>query len=99
MPARRAIVDSGGVAPLTELSQKAEGAWLRSQAVGALKSELSPFSFQAARRVLGLSAGKTAAETAAALDLPARYANYAMSRGTLTSAEDNATKIYAELDR
>ena len=47
----------------------------------------------------GKAAGKTAAETAASLDLPARYANYAMSRGTLTSAEDNATKIYAELDR
>ncbi len=46
----------------------------------------------------GKAAGKSAAETAASLDLPERYANYAMSRGTLTSAEDNATKIYAELD-
>ena len=44
-------------------------------------------------------AQENVAETAASLDLPARYANYAMSRGTLTSAEDNATKIYAELDR
>ena len=47
----------------------------------------------------GKADGKTAAETAASLGLPSRYANYAMSRGTLTSAEDNATKIYAELDR
>ena len=42
--------------------------------------------------------GKSAAEAVAALNLPARYANYAMSRGTLTSAESNAEKIYAELD-
>ena len=47
----------------------------------------------------GRAEGKTAAEAAASLDLPARYANYNMSRGTLTSAEDNATKIYAELDQ
>ena len=47
----------------------------------------------------GKAEGKTAAEAAAALNLPARYANYAMSRGTLTSAEDNATKIYDEIDR
>ena len=47
----------------------------------------------------GKAEGKTAAETAASLDLPERYAGYAMSRGTLTSAEDNATKIYAELDQ
>ena len=46
----------------------------------------------------GKDDGKTAAETAASLDLPPRYANYAMSRGTLTSAEQNAEKIYAELD-
>ena len=46
----------------------------------------------------GKAAGRSAAETAASLDLPDRYANYAMSRGTLTSAEDNAEKIYAELD-
>ena len=46
----------------------------------------------------GKAAGQTAAETAASLDLPERYANYAMSRGTLTSAEDNAAKIYAQLD-
>ncbi len=46
----------------------------------------------------GRAAGKSAAETAASLDLPERYANYAMSRGTLTSAEDNAAKIYAELE-
>ena len=45
------------------------------------------------------AAGKTAAQAATSLDLPARYANYAMSRGTLTSAEDNATKIYEELNR
>ena len=45
------------------------------------------------------AAGKTAAQAATSLNLPARYANYAMSRGTLTSAEDNATKIYEELDR
>jgi hypothetical protein len=47
----------------------------------------------------GKAEGKTAAQAAAALNLPAKYANYAMSRGTLTSAEDNATKIYAELDQ
>ena len=47
----------------------------------------------------GRAEGKTAAEAAASLDLPARYANYNMSRGTLPSAEDNATKIYAELDQ
>ena len=46
----------------------------------------------------GMKEGKTAA-AAAALNLPARYANYAMSRGTLTSAESNAEKIYAELSR
>ena len=46
----------------------------------------------------GKAEGKSAAEVAASLNLPARYANYAMSRGTLTSAEDNAEKIYAELD-
>ena len=46
----------------------------------------------------GRAEGKSAAETAASLDLPERYANYAMSRGTLTSAEDNAEKIYAELE-
>lgn len=42
--------------------------------------------------------GKSAVEAAASLDMPARYANYAMSRGTLTSAQDNAEKIYAELE-
>ena len=47
----------------------------------------------------GKAEGKTAAEAAAALNLPARYANYAMSRGNLTSAEANATKIYEEMDR
>ena len=47
----------------------------------------------------GMKEGKTAAAAAAALNLPARYANYAMSRGTLTSAEQNAEKIYAELSR
>ena len=46
----------------------------------------------------GKAEGKTATQAAASLNLPARYANYAMSRGTLTSAEDNAAKIYAELD-
>ena len=45
----------------------------------------------------GMREGKTPAEAAASLNLPARYANYAMSRGTLTSAEMNAEKIYAEL--
>ena len=47
----------------------------------------------------GMKEGKTAAAAAAALNLPARYANYAMSRGRLTSAEQNAEKIYAELSR
>ena len=47
----------------------------------------------------GMKEGKTAAQTAASLNLPARYANYAMSRGTLTSAEMNAEKIYEELGR
>ena len=47
----------------------------------------------------GRAEGKSAAEAAASLNLPARYANYAMSRGTLTSAESNAEKIYAELGR
>ncbi len=47
----------------------------------------------------GRAEGKSAAEAAASLNLPARYANYAMSRGTLTSAESNAEKIYAELSR
>ena len=47
----------------------------------------------------GRAEGKSSAETAASLNLPARYANYAMSRGTLTSAADNAEKIYAELDQ
>ena len=47
----------------------------------------------------GKAEGKTAAQTAASLNLPATYADYAMSRGTLTSAESNATKIYEELDR
>ena len=46
----------------------------------------------------GKAEGKSAAEAAASLNLPARYANYAMSRGTLTSAESNAEKIYAELE-
>ena len=45
----------------------------------------------------GMREGKTPAEAAASLNLPSRYANYAMSRGTLTSAEMNAEKIYAEL--
>ena len=44
------------------------------------------------------AAGRSAAEAAENLNLPARYANYAMSRGTLTSAEMNAEKIYDELD-
>ena len=47
----------------------------------------------------GKAEGKSSAETAASLNLPDRYANYAMSRGTLTSAADNAAKIYAELDQ
>ena len=47
----------------------------------------------------GKAEGKSSAETAASLNLPARYANYAMSRGTLTSAEQNTEKIYAELSR
>ena len=45
----------------------------------------------------GMREGKTAAEAAVSLDLPSRYADYAMSRGSLTSAEMNAEKIYAEL--
>jgi len=44
------------------------------------------------------AAGRTAADAAENLNLPARYANYAMSRGSLTSAEMNTTKIYDELD-
>ncbi|MBM42044.1 MAG: hypothetical protein CL483_09010 [Acidobacteria bacterium] len=44
------------------------------------------------------AAGRTAADAAENLNLPARYANYAMSRGSLTSAEMNTTKIYNELD-
>ena len=44
------------------------------------------------------AAGRTAADAADNLNLPARYANYAMSRGSLTSAEMNTTKIYDELD-
>ena len=47
----------------------------------------------------GMKEGKTVAEAAASLDLPARYANYAMTRGNLASAEINAEKIYAELGR
>jgi glyoxylase-like metal-dependent hydrolase (beta-lactamase superfamily II) len=47
----------------------------------------------------GRAAGKTATETAAGLDLPARYAGYSMSRGTLTSAQANVEKMYAELAR
>ena len=47
----------------------------------------------------GRAEGKSAAEAAASLSLPARYASYAMSRGTLPSAESNAEKIYAELSR
>ena len=47
----------------------------------------------------GKKEGKSAAEAAASLNLPARYADYAMSRGNLTSAEQNAEIIYAELDR
>ena len=43
-------------------------------------------------------AGKSPEEAAASLNLPERYSNYAMSRGTLTSAEDNAKKIYEELE-
>jgi len=42
--------------------------------------------------------GKSPEEAATSLNLPARYSNYAMSRGTLTSAEDNAKKIYEELE-
>ena len=45
------------------------------------------------------AAGRSAAEAAANLNLPARFDDYAMSRGTLTSAEMNAAKIYDELDR
>ncbi len=44
------------------------------------------------------AAGRSATEAAQNLNLPARYANYAMSRGQLTSAEMNAQKIYDELD-
>ena len=47
----------------------------------------------------GRAEGKSAAEAAASLNLPARYSEYAMSRGNLTSAESNAEKIYAELGR
>ncbi len=47
----------------------------------------------------GMKEGKTPAEAAASLNLPARYADYAMSRGTLTSAEQNAETIYEELGR
>ena len=47
----------------------------------------------------GRAEGKSAAEAAASLNLPARYADYAMSRGNLTSAEMNAEKIYTELGR
>lgn len=47
----------------------------------------------------GIADGKSAQETAASLNLPARYADYAMSRGQLTSAEANVEKIYAELGR
>ena len=39
------------------------------------------------------------AETAGSLNLPARYADYAMTRGNLASAEINAGKVYAELAR
>jgi len=45
----------------------------------------------------GMKEGKTPAEAAASLNLPDRYSEYAMSRGTLTSAEQNAEKIYEEL--
>jgi hypothetical protein len=45
----------------------------------------------------GMREGMTPAEAVAPLNLPARYANYAMSLGTLTDAEMNAEKIYAEL--
>ena len=47
----------------------------------------------------GMREGKTVAETAASLNMPARYANYAMTRGNLASPETNAEKIYAELAR
>jgi glyoxylase-like metal-dependent hydrolase (beta-lactamase superfamily II) len=47
----------------------------------------------------GMKEGKTAAAAAASLNLDARFADYAMSRGTLTSAEMNAEIIYAELSR
>ena len=47
----------------------------------------------------GMKEGKTPAEAAMSLNLDARFADYAMSRGTLTSAEMNAEKIYAELGR
>ncbi len=45
----------------------------------------------------GIAEGKSAEATAASLDLPARYANYSMRRGDLTSAEANVAKIYQEL--
>jgi hypothetical protein len=45
------------------------------------------------------AAGRSAAEAAENLNLPARYANYAMSRGQLTSAAMNAEKIFDELTR
>ena len=45
----------------------------------------------------GIADGKSAQQTVASLNLPARYAGYSMSRGTLTSAEANVEKIYAEL--
>ena len=44
------------------------------------------------------AAGKSAAEAAASLGLPARYANYDLSRSVRISAAANAEKIYAELD-
>ncbi len=47
----------------------------------------------------GMKEGKTVGEAAASLNLPARNANYAMTRGNLASAEINAEKIYAELGR
>ena len=45
----------------------------------------------------GKAEGKSVAETAASLNMPARYADYAMTRGNLASPETNAEKIYAEL--
>ena len=47
----------------------------------------------------GMKEGKTVAETAASLNLPARYANYSMTRGNLYSPEMNAEKIFDELSR